>query len=115
MKPAKNNSATPKAAAKNEAVPAAKPAKKARSVKKAAAKKMTVPAAKQIKKPVTSGKPARKRPAAPPVPPPAPQSEMELTDVEIATRAYFIYVSEGCPPGREMQHWLDAEAQLRGQ
>ncbi|HBJ86724.1 MAG TPA: hypothetical protein DDZ88_23290 [Verrucomicrobiales bacterium] len=93
MKPAKNNSATPKAAAKN----------------------VTVPAAKPVKKPANSGKPARKRPAAPPVPPPAPTSDMEVTDVEIATRAYFIYVSEGCPPGREMQHWLDAEAQLRGQ
>lgn len=89
MKPAKNNSTTPKAAAKN----------------------VTVPAAKPVKKPVTSGKPARKRPAAPP---PAPQSEMDVTDVEIATRAYFIYVSEGCPPGQEMRHWLQAEAQLRG-
>lgn len=115
MKPAKNNSAAPRAAAKNEAVPATKPAKKASATPKAVAKNLAVPAAKPVKKPASSGKPARKRPAAPPVSPPAPQSENDVMHVEIATRAYFIYVSEGCPPGREMQHWLDAEAQLRGQ
>lgn len=31
---------------------------------------------------------------------------------EVARRAYFSYVNEGSPQGREVQHWLDAEAQL---
>jgi len=31
---------------------------------------------------------------------------------EVARRAYFSYVSEGSAPGREVQHWLAAEAEL---
>ena len=31
---------------------------------------------------------------------------------EVARRAYFSYVNEGSPPGRDVQHWLEAEAQL---
>lgn len=31
---------------------------------------------------------------------------------EIAGKAYFIYVNEGFPQGRDVQHWLDAEKQL---
>jgi len=31
---------------------------------------------------------------------------------EVARRAYFSYVSEGSQPGHEVQHWLEAEAQL---
>jgi hypothetical protein len=31
---------------------------------------------------------------------------------EVARRAYFCYVNEGSPPGRDVQHWLTAEAQL---
>jgi len=31
---------------------------------------------------------------------------------EVARRAYFSYVNEGSPPGRDVQHWLAAEAQL---
>ena len=30
---------------------------------------------------------------------------------EVARRAYFSYVNEGSPQGRDVQHWLDAEAQ----
>ena len=89
-----------------------KPTKKASTTPKAAAKSMMVPAAKPTKKPATSGKPARKRPAVPPVPPLAPEVEEGATHIEIATRAYFIYVSAGLPDGRQMQHWLEAEAQL---
>lgn len=32
---------------------------------------------------------------------------------QIAKRAYFTYLNEGSLPGRDEQHWLDAEAQLR--
>jgi hypothetical protein len=31
---------------------------------------------------------------------------------EVARRAYFTYVNEGSLPGHEVQHWLEAEAQL---
>ena len=35
------------------------------------------------------------------------------TPDEIARCAYLIWEREGRPTGREMQHWLEAEAQLR--
>jgi|GEM_PF-4503881 len=90
MKPAKTakkTSASPKVAAKTVGAPAAKPAKKA-----------------------AAAKAARKRPQVPATLPAAP---MQVTEVEIATRAYFIYVNEGRPSGCEMRHWLEAETQLR--
>jgi hypothetical protein len=31
---------------------------------------------------------------------------------EVARRAYFAYTNEGSFPGRDVQHWLEAEAQL---
>ena len=31
---------------------------------------------------------------------------------EVAGRAYEIYRKEGCPQGRAVQHWLDAESQI---
>ena len=31
---------------------------------------------------------------------------------EVARRAYFNYVNEGSSPGRHVQHWLAAEAEL---
>ena len=31
---------------------------------------------------------------------------------EVARRAYFTYVNQGSLPGRDVQHWLEAEAQL---
>jgi hypothetical protein len=31
---------------------------------------------------------------------------------EVARRAYFSYVNEGSQPGRDVQHWLEAEAEL---
>jgi hypothetical protein len=31
---------------------------------------------------------------------------------EVARKAYFTYVNEGSRPGRDVQHWLEAEAQL---
>lgn len=31
---------------------------------------------------------------------------------EIARRAYQIYEEEGCQPGREVEYWLRAEAEL---
>jgi hypothetical protein len=31
---------------------------------------------------------------------------------EVARRAYFSYLNEGSRPGRDVQHWLEAEAEL---
>jgi hypothetical protein len=31
---------------------------------------------------------------------------------EVARRAYFSYLNEGSPQGRDVQHWLAAEAEL---
>ena len=31
---------------------------------------------------------------------------------EVARKAYEIYLKEGCPQGRDVQHWLDAEARV---
>lgn len=88
-----------------------KPARKISTTQKAAGKNVAV-TIKPSGKRSASSKPAHKRPA---VPPPAPRLEQDAMHFEIATRAYFIYVREGYPSGREMQHWLEAEAQLRGQ
>jgi hypothetical protein len=85
---------------------------KASTAPKAAAKKATAPAAKQAKKPASTKKPVRKRSTVPQAPPTSPEVAEEVTHEEIATRAYFIYISAGCPDGQEMQHWLEAEAQL---
>jgi hypothetical protein len=30
----------------------------------------------------------------------------------VAGRAYFTYVNQGSLPGHDVQHWLEAEAQL---
>jgi hypothetical protein len=31
---------------------------------------------------------------------------------EVARKAYLIYLKQGSPQGRDVQHWLDAEAQM---
>ena len=33
----------------------------------------------------------------------------------VAMRAYFIYLRQGSLPGHDLQHWLEAEAQLRAE
>lgn len=37
------------------------------------------------------------------------------THDEIAAHAYQIYLREGCVEGRDMEHWLQAESELRQQ
>ncbi len=86
-----------------------KTARKNSPAPKAASKTVAASGAKSPKKNTTSAKTLRRRPAAAATHPPP-----ELTELEIANCAYFIYVSEGCPAGRELDHWLEAEAQLRG-
>ena len=41
-----------------------------------------------------------------------PDLEISPTSGEISQQAYYIYLNEGSPQGREAQHWLDAETQL---
>jgi len=41
-------------------------------------------------------------------------NEIDFTPApdEVARRAYFTYVNQGSPDGHEVQHWLQAEAEL---
>jgi hypothetical protein len=64
--------------------------------------------AKPAPAPVAAAKPAVKPAAKPAV-------KREPTAEEIGVRAYEIYVSEGCPTGNDLEHWLRAEKELRGQ
>ena len=36
-----------------------------------------------------------------------------VSDEDVAKRAYLIYLEEGCPDGRHLEHWTRAEAELR--
>jgi len=40
------------------------------------------------------------------------QSDFTPSPEEVARRAYFTFVNQGSVSGHEVQHWLDAEAQL---
>lgn len=57
-------------------------------------------------------KPAGTPPAIAPVG--LSQNEINFTPSpdEVARRAYFSYVNQGSLPGHEVQHWLQAEAEL---
>lgn len=86
-----------------------KTAKKTSAAAKTPVKTAPKSAAKPKKKASRAIKPLRERQQADallPLP--------EITEADIATCAYFLYVNEGCPTGREMDHWLEAEARLRG-
>lgn len=74
--------------------------------------KKTSPAAKTDDKPKKKCSSIRK-PVRKHMKPDAPAPQPEITDEDIATCAYFIYVSEGCPAGRELEHWQEAAARLR--
>jgi hypothetical protein len=43
-----------------------------------------------------------------------PSPKRSPTPEEISTRAYEIYLSEGCPEGSSLEHWLRAERELGG-
>jgi hypothetical protein len=44
----------------------------------------------------------------------APTASTEPTQDQIEVLAHAIWVDCGCPEGRAMDHWLEAERQLRG-
>jgi hypothetical protein len=58
---------------------------------------------------------AKAPPPAKPVTKPAPAATKayEPTPEEIQTRAFEIYVSEGCKEGSDLENWLRAEKELR--
>ena len=61
--------------------------------------------------------PQNQKPAGDPQPIPVAgtsQNEIDFTPSpdEVARRAYFTYVNQGSPSGHEVQHWLQAEAEL---
>ncbi len=39
----------------------------------------------------------------------------DASRAEIARRAYLSYLDDGSQPGREEQHWLEAEARLHAE
>jgi Protein of unknown function (DUF2934) len=43
---------------------------------------------------------------------PAPQADT-VKDDQVRERAYLIWVDEGMPHGRELDHWLRAKWELR--
>ncbi|MBN2573351.1 MAG: DUF2934 domain-containing protein [Deltaproteobacteria bacterium] len=51
----------------------------------------------------------------PAVKPARASTRNEPTPEEIGIRAFEIYVSEGCPDGKDQEHWLRAEQELRSQ
>lgn len=57
--------------------------------------------------------PVAKAPAKPPVKVASPAKSYEPTQEEIQTRAFEIYLSEGCKTGADLENWLRAEKELR--
>jgi hypothetical protein len=57
--------------------------------------------------------PAPKAPPKPAKAAPAASKAYEPTPEEIQTRAFEIYVSEGCKEGSDLENWLRAENELR--
>ena len=58
---------------------------------------------------------ANENPASPTLPVPAAdsdQTDFAPSPDEVARKAYFTYLNEGSPLGRDVEHWLNAETQL---
>lgn len=60
--------------------------------------------AKVVEKAPAPAKPVKAAPAA---------GSYQPTPDEIQTRAFEIYVSEGCKEGNDLEYWLRAEQELR--
>lgn len=67
-------------------------------------------AAPPVKKAKAPAKPRAKK--ATPAPVPAAASA-EPTTAQVAEEAYLLWLSEGQPPGRDIEHWLLAEQIVR--
>jgi hypothetical protein len=57
--------------------------------------------------------PAKAPVAAKPAKAAVPAASYVPTQEEIQTRAFEIYVAEGCREGSDLENWLRAEAELR--
>lgn len=45
---------------------------------------------------------------------PAPRNSSPATNEQVAGLAYAIWIDRGRPEGRDLEHWFEAERQLRG-
>ncbi len=89
---------------------------KAKNEKPAPAAKAPAPAAKAAPAPVAKAPaPVVKAPAPAPKATAKPRAPYEPTQEEIQTRAFEIYVSEGCKENNDLEYWLRAEQELRAQ
>jgi hypothetical protein len=43
----------------------------------------------------------------------ASAAKAKLSHEQIASKAYSIWQSQGCPPGQDERNWFEAEAQLK--
>jgi hypothetical protein len=55
------------------------------------------------------------RPTTPGSPAAVSAAATQLTYEQIAERAKAIWLASGCLPGRDVQNWCEAEAQLRAE
>jgi hypothetical protein len=69
-------------------------------------------AAKAAKPKTVANKTAAKRKPAKAVP---SVPALEITSDQIARRAYFIWEQQGRPAGKEREHWMLAEQQLKAE
>ncbi len=47
--------------------------------------------------------------------PPRGTAGVKITPEQIARRAHEIWVKQGCRHGRDQEHWLEAESQLKAE
>jgi hypothetical protein len=73
---------------------------------KAAQRAVVTPAAKKTAPKRKTAKTAKTGPSVP---------ALEITSDQIARRAYFIWEQQGRPAGREREHWILAESQLKAE
>ncbi len=73
---------------------------------------MAIQSNNKLNKPKSTFKPAP-APAPKAAAPAAKPGKRGPTQDEIATRAFEIYVSEGCREGSDLENWLRAERELR--
>ena len=66
---------------------------------------------KTIKR-LQNGEPARAKSPSWPAAPNETQNEADAARETVAVQAYSIYVQQGRPEGRDVQHWLEAEARV---
>ncbi len=87
------------------------PRKSAKSEALSVPETETVPAPPPVKKAKAPAKPRAKK--VDPAPVAAAAIAVEPTTEQVAEEAYLLWLSEGQPPGRDVEHWLLAEQIVR--